>query len=133
MREKADGRGTIILSVFPKSSFQNTPIQGTTTKATTIFPSATSEAQLPSATVISGVFDGGMERWHRTSYSVCQDQTETGDADAIFILENGATLKNAIIGLNQAEGVHCRGTYPLINVWHEEVCEGTLTIFQIPS
>lgn len=122
----------------------NPPIQGTPTKATSVFPAATGETQLPSATVISGVFDGGMKRWHRNSYSVCQGQTETGEDDAIFILESGATLKNAIIGRNQAEGVHCRGTCTLINVWHEEVCEGklehpftadmskTLTVTQMP-
>jgi hypothetical protein len=96
----------------------------TPTKATTVFPAAQGETQLPQATVISGVFDGGMKRWHRNSYSVCQGQTETGEDDAIFILESGATLKNAIIGRNQAEGIHCRGPCTIINVWHEEVCEG---------
>jgi len=116
---------TTTRAVTTSAGGSNPPIQGTPTKATTVFPSASGETQLPSATVISGVFDGGMKRWHRTSYSVCQGQTETGEADTIFILENGATLKNAIIGRNQAEGVHCRGTCTLINVWHEEVCEGT--------
>ncbi|PVH72406.1 polysaccharide lyase family 3 protein, partial [Cadophora sp. DSE1049] len=97
---------------------------------TTSFPSATGETMLPSATVISGVFDGKMARWHRTSADVCQGQTETGEADTIFILENGATLANVIIGKNQAEGVHCRGTCTLINVWHEEVCEDAMTFKQ---
>lgn len=32
-----------------------------------------------------------------------------GDADAVFLLESGATLKNAIIGKDQIEGVHCKG------------------------
>lgn len=43
--------------------------------------------------------------------SVCQGQTETGEKDAMFILENGATLSNVIIGASQAEGVHCKGTW----------------------
>ena len=29
----------------------------------------------------------------------------------MFILENGATLSNVIIGKTQAEGVHCKGTW----------------------
>ncbi|KAG4433405.1 hypothetical protein IFR05_011117 [Cadophora sp. M221] len=102
----------------------------TPTKVTTTFPSATGETMLPSATVISGVFDGKMARWHRTSADVCQGQTETGEKDTIFILEDGATLANVIIGKNQAEGVHCRGTCTLINVWHEEVCEDAMTFKQ---
>lgn len=46
-----------------------------------------------------------------TLAKVCQEQTETGEDDTIFILEDGATLSNVIIGPNQAEGVHCRGTW----------------------
>jgi hypothetical protein len=42
---------------------------------------------------------------------VCEEQTETGEADTIFILEDGATLSNVIIGPGQAEGVHCKGTW----------------------
>lgn len=43
--------------------------------------------------------------------NVCQGQTETGEKDAMFILEAGATLSNVIIGASQAEGVHCKGTW----------------------
>jgi hypothetical protein len=43
--------------------------------------------------------------------SVCKGQDETGEKDAMFILENGATLSNVIIGASQAEGVHCKGTW----------------------
>lgn len=39
----------------------------------------------------------------------CNDQVEGGDADAVFLLQSGATLQNCIIGKNQAEGVHCNG------------------------
>jgi pectate lyase len=85
---------------------------------------------LASPTTISGVFDGKMARWHRTSYSVCQGQTETGEKDTIFILNDGATLANVIIGRNQAEGIHCKGTCTLINVWHEDVCEDGVTFKQ---
>lgn len=46
-------------------------------------------------------------------YSFCPiDLTltnNTGPADAVFLLHAGATLRNVIIGKNQAEGVHCKG------------------------
>lgn len=58
---------------------------------------------------------------------VCAEQDETGEKDAIFILEAGATLSNVIIGPNQAEGVHCKGTCTLNNVWWLDVCEGKST------
>lgn len=44
----------------------------------------------------------------------------------MFILENGATLSNVIIGAGQAEGVHCKGTCTLNNVWWADVCEDAM-------
>lgn len=37
-------------------------------------------------------------------------EADGGEEGAVFILANGATLKNAIIGADQYEGVHCDGT-----------------------
>jgi len=51
---------------------------------------------------------GGWKKYDRGS-GACNDQAEGGDADAVFLLEGGATLQNVIIGKNQAEGVHCKG------------------------
>ena len=51
-----------------------------------------------------------------------------GDADAVFILENGAVLKNAIIGADQIEGVHCEGACTIQNVWWSNVCEDALSL-----
>lgn len=48
----------------------------------------------------------------------------------MFILENGATLSNVIIGKSQAEGVHCKGTCTLNNVWWADVCEDAATFKQ---
>jgi hypothetical protein len=56
-----------------------------------------------------------MYQWDR-SPSTCSDQAEGGDADAVFILESGATLSNVIIGPNNGEGVHCKGPCTLNNV-----------------
>jgi len=54
----------------------------------------------------------------------CTGDDEGGDADAVFILQSGATLKNVIIGAKQIEGVHCLGPCTIQNVWWEDVCEG---------
>jgi hypothetical protein len=43
-------------------------------------------------------------------------------------LKAGATLRNVIIGKNQAEGVHCEGHCTLEFVWWEDVCEDALSI-----
>jgi hypothetical protein len=71
-------------------------------------------------------FDGGMFTIDRGVS--CTGQSEGGDSDAVFILENGASLSNVIIGPNQIEGVHCRGACTLINVWWAAVCEDAFTI-----
>ncbi|KAJ8519179.1 hypothetical protein ONZ45_g3833 [Pleurotus djamor] len=60
----------------------------------------------------------------------CQEQTETGERDAVFILQPGASISNVIIGSRQAEGIHCRGPCTVTNVWWEDVCEDAITIKQ---
>jgi hypothetical protein len=36
--------------------------------------------------------------------STCLDQAEGGDADAVFLLQDGAVLSNVVIGPNNGEG-----------------------------
>ncbi|KAF4962450.1 hypothetical protein FSARC_9479 [Fusarium sarcochroum] len=98
---------------------------------------------LPSATeTISGdepievpageVFDGEGRRYDRGT-GACKEQTEGGkilcQADTVFILREGATLRNVIIGKDQMEGVYCLGGGCTIeNVWFEDVCEDAISI-----
>ncbi|KXX81171.1 putative pectate lyase F [Madurella mycetomatis] len=98
---------------------------------TTTLPQSSGAISTSTAiTVLAGQsFDGGMNKYDR-SPKVCQGQKETGEKDAMFVLEDGATLLNVIIGPNQAEGVHCKGTCTLVNVWWEDVCEDALTLKQ---
>jgi pectate lyase len=78
-------------------------------------------------TVAAGeTFDGGMVMFDRGVS--CEGQTEGGDSDAVFQIENGGTLSNVIIGPNQMEGVHCQGACTLSNVWWSAVCEDAFTI-----
>lgn len=44
-------------------------------------------------------------------------------------MENGASISNVIIGAKQLEGVHCKGSCTLTNVWFRAVCEGKITDF----
>ncbi|KAL2192849.1 polysaccharide lyase family 3 protein [Corynascus similis CBS 632.67] len=98
---------------------------------TTTLPQS-SGATATSAPITVGAgqsYDGQMKNFDR-SPRVCADQDETGEDDAMFVLEDGATLSNVIIGPNQAEGVHCKGTCTLVNVWFEDVCEDAITLKQ---
>lgn len=71
---------------------------------------------------ISGVKDMGNKEYDRGR--ACNTDDDTGSDSAVFILEDGATLSNVIIGANQLEGVHCKGACTLKNVWFRDVCEG---------
>ena len=77
---------------------------------------------LPSPSVITGSFDGGNKEYDRGR--ACNTDDDTGDENAVFILQNGASLSNVIIGKNQLEGVHCKAACTLTNVWFRDVCEG---------
>ncbi|KAI9732528.1 MAG: hypothetical protein M1834_003863 [Cirrosporium novae-zelandiae] len=103
----------------------------TNTALQTSLPKSSGTSALSAAkTIAAGVsFDCGMKKFDR-SPSTCEDQSEGGDADAVFILKAGATLSNCIIGPNNGEGVHCKGTCTLNNVWWSNVCEDALTLKQ---
>lgn len=70
-------------------------------------------------------FDGGYKTYGRGVS--CTGQSEGGNKDAVFQVENGGTLKNVIIGKDQIEGVHCMGACNIINTWWIDVCEDALT------
>ncbi|KAK0625756.1 putative pectate lyase E [Lasiodiplodia hormozganensis] len=88
-------------------------------------PSSKGSVSYDEAKSISGTFDGGLKTYDRGVS--CTGQKEGGNKDAVFLLEDGATLKNVIIGKNQIEGIHCLGSCTLENVWWEAVCEDALT------
>jgi hypothetical protein len=97
------------------------------TRASSSFPIPASKGSVTYKTAksISGTFDGGMKTYGRGVS--CGGQAEGGNADAVFLLADGATLKNAIIGKDQNEGVHCLGACTIENVWWDAVCEDALT------
>ena len=73
------------------------------------------------------VFDAGWAKYDRGS-GACKGSTEGDWRDAVFYLHSGATLRNVIIGKDQAEGVHCDGACTLEFVWFEDVCEDAISI-----
>ncbi|KAK2758043.1 hypothetical protein FQN54_004449 [Arachnomyces sp. PD_36] len=85
--------------------------------ATTTFPDASGETALPTPSVISGAFDGGMVRYNRDP-DTCEGQSETDEDAAMFIVEDGGSISNVIIGKAQE------------NVWWEDVCEDAATFKQ---
>ncbi|KAK3299465.1 pectate lyase-domain-containing protein [Chaetomium fimeti] len=102
---------------------------GVSGAATTTFPEATGETALPTPMLVSGAFDGGMKRYNRDP-DTCENQTETGEDAAMFIVEDGGSISNVVIGKAQGEGIHCRGACTLTNVWWEAVCEDAATFKQ---
>lgn len=102
-----------------------------TKRASLPIPASQGDVTFDAAEEVSGVFDGGMKTYGRGVD--CTGQAEGGDADAVFILAEGATLKNAIIGADQIEGVHCSGSCTIENVWWVAVCEGTKETLPRPT
>ncbi|CAE6430997.1 unnamed protein product [Rhizoctonia solani] len=82
--------------------------------ASCTLPSPAKTSSLSAPMTIKGTFDGGNVRYDRGK-NACSGQKEGGDKDAVFLLESGATLKNVVIGANQAEGVHCKGPCNIYN------------------
>lgn len=97
------------------------------TVETTKLPAPTADVVFSSPRVIpkGTCFDGGMTRFTRNQ--LCAEQLEGNETHTVFLLEEGGTLQNAIIGKNQREGVYCLGSCTIRNVWWEDVCEDALT------
>ncbi|KAJ4396117.1 hypothetical protein N0V93_000334 [Gnomoniopsis smithogilvyi] len=91
-------------------------------------PASSGTSALSAAKTIAAgeSFDGGMVMFDRGVS--CTGQEEGGDSDAVFQLEDGASISNVIIGPNQIEGIHCQGACSLTNVWWSAVCEDAFTI-----
>ncbi|KAK5732945.1 hypothetical protein LTR17_010078 [Elasticomyces elasticus] len=109
------------MTIMPISS------SGSSTSGGSLPASSGSSALGATQTIAPGEsFDGGMYVYDRGVS--CTGQEEGGDSDAVFIIENGGSLSNVIIGPNQIEGVHCEGSCTLTNVWWSAVCEDAFTI-----
>ncbi|TDB74762.1 pectate lyase [Micromonospora sp. KC723] len=73
-------------------------------------------------TVPSSGLDGEMRRYHGVG-----DGSQGESQPPMFELADGATLKNVVIGAPAGDGVLCRGSCTIRNVWWEDVGEDAAT------
>lgn len=76
--------------------------------------------------VTSGVYDGGCRTFNATS--ALGDGSQNESQKPVFRVENGATLRNVIIGDNGADGIHVYNGGKLENIRWTNVGEDALTV-----
>lgn len=79
-----------------------------------------------STIVVSGTYDGGCKRF--VAGSALGDGSQSESQKPVFRVENGATLRNVVIGAPAADGVHTYGTVMLENITWQDIGEDALTI-----
>jgi hypothetical protein len=62
-----------------------------------------------------------------TKDCTAQGTGSQGTTKALFELEDGATIQNVIVGNHGADGIHCKGTCTIKNVWFQNVCDDMVT------
>ncbi|KAG2916276.1 hypothetical protein PC116_g20753, partial [Phytophthora cactorum] len=121
--------GTPSTSSGSSQTSQNTPSTSSGTVPDGTWPTSTGSVQFTEPHVVKAgeVFDGKMQTFDRSDIT-CSGGEGQKDT-AVFLVEAGGTLKNAIIGKNQKEGVHCDNHDCTIeNVWWDDVCEDALSV-----
>jgi pectate lyase C len=76
--------------------------------------------------VTTGTYDGGCRR-HQAG-SGLGDGSQSEGQDPVFRVENGATLRNVVIGTNGADGIHTYNGATLDNIYWMDVGEDAMTI-----
>ncbi|MEU6166450.1 pectate lyase [Streptomyces tanashiensis] len=89
------------------------------------WPAAKGSKPVATTIEVSGTYDGKLQRFHGTGELGSDGQDES--QKPVFVLKDGAVLKNVIIGTPAADGVHCLGSCTLQNVWWENVGEDAAT------
>ncbi len=93
--------------------------------AAAAWPTPTDSKPVPKTIPVSGTYDGKMAKFYGTGDLGGSGQEE--GQDPIFELADGAVLKNVVIGTPAADGVHCKGSCTLQNVWWQDVGEDAAT------
>lgn len=89
------------------------------------WPSPNGSEGVSSTISVSGTKDYGMKRLYGTGALGSGSQDE--DQGPILELADGAVLKNVVLGAPAADGIHCKGSCTLQNVWWEDVGEDAAT------
>ncbi|MEV6208959.1 pectate lyase [Kitasatospora sp. NPDC051914] len=99
---------------------------GTGTGAVPAWPTPQgADVPLTSTQQVAKLFDGGGKRFVGKGALGTGGQSES--QPAMFELADGAVLQNVILGDPAADGVHCKGSCTLRNVWWENVGEDAAT------
>ncbi|MET9857388.1 pectate lyase [Streptomyces sp. NPDC006450] len=89
------------------------------------WPQARGDKPVTETIEVSGTYDGKLQRFYGTGELGSGGQQE--NQKPVFVLRDGAVLKNVIIGSPAADGVHCLGSCTVQNVWWENVGEDAAT------
>ncbi len=90
------------------------------------WPQASETVEVDDTIEVEESFDGELQRFVGTGALGSDSQDE--NQPAFFSLSDGAVLKNVILGGPAADGIHCRGSCTLQNVWFEDVGEDAATL-----
>jgi pectate lyase len=93
--------------------------------AASTWPTAKGSKAVSSTIKVTGTYDGKLTKFSGAGALGGSGQDE--GQDPIFELADGAVLKNVIIGTPGADGVHCKGSCTLENVWWLDVGEDAAT------
>jgi hypothetical protein len=89
------------------------------------WPQPSEDRPVEATIKVAGDFDGEMARFYGVGGLGTYDQAE--GQQPLFKLSEGATLSNVILGHPAADGIHCKGSCTLRNVWWENVGEDAAT------
>lgn len=89
------------------------------------WPVATANRSVAHPIWITGEYDGKLTRYYGVDDLGTSSQDE--NQEPLFLLADGAVLSNVILGQPAADGIHCRGSCTLRNVWWERVGEDAAT------
>ncbi len=90
------------------------------------WPEASGSVEVDETIEVGESFDGQLQRFVGTG--ALGNGTQDENQPAFFSLSDGALLENVILGGPAADGIHCRGSCTLHNVWFEDVGEDAATL-----
>ncbi len=88
---------------------------------------------ISSTKAVSGTYDGKMALHDGSGsgdFGIDCNAAGTknqGTTKPLFELDDGATIQNVIIDHHAADGIHCKGTCTIKNVWFRYVCDDAVT------
>lgn len=128
-RRKVTGRRALIAGVsalgITGAAVVTTTSLLSSASAAASWPTPTDSKPVSKTIPVSGTYDGKLAKFYGTGDLGGSGQEE--GQDPIFELADGAVLKNVIIGTPAADGVHCKGSCTLQNVWWLDVGEDAAT------